>query len=447
MIKKLQHRFILITMACIGFIFALILLALNIFMTISNDRQGYAMLQEYAQRQSADITPAPEDTPPLENMSAEEERPSSQNEPNDTVPFEKPDPNQPGDDLPEPDDFRPGLQKIQWFNDMRIFSVSYDFSGNLLHVSTGNNPNLTEDDLIELTDRILVKPKEKGRISGYLYLYEKTDETSSVYLLDYTPENSISSRLTLLCLWVGLFGMLFIFILVIFLSKWVTKPVQLAFDRQKQFIADASHELKTPLTIITANAEVLQSSLPDNKWLGYILEQSNRMKLLINNLLDLAKLDSFSEKQNFTPIDLSKTIRNAALSFESLAYEYNKQYSMNIDDNLSILGNESQIKQLITILLDNAFKYSDEHGCITVSLTSCGEKKQLLVRNTGKGISTKDQKRIFERFYRSDSSRSRGSGGYGLGLSIAQSIVKSHKGHISVKSDGNTYTEFTILLP
>ncbi|MBQ8596794.1 MAG: GHKL domain-containing protein [Lachnospiraceae bacterium] len=437
MIQKLQHRFILITMACIGFIFVLILLALNLFMTISNYRQGYSMLEEFAERQASE-----EFFRPAEQPLSREEVPTPEKNA-ELYPTEK----EPSKDFSGRNNFHPGLQRIQWFNDMRIFSVFYDKTGNLLNISTGGNPNLTEDDLKSIATRILEKPKEKGRISGYLYLYKQTEEQTAIYFLDYTPENSMSTRLIQVCFWIGLGGMLVIFILVVFLSRWVTGPVRSAFDKQKQFIADASHELKTPLTIITANAEVLQGSMPDNKWLGYILDQSNRMKHLINNLLDLAKLDAYSEQQDFALMDLSKTVRNTALSFESLAYEYGKKYTMEIADDLVMLGNEGQIKQLITILLDNAFKYSDEQGHITVSLSHHGEKKQLLVHNTGKGIAAKDQKRIFERFYRSDSSRSRQFGGYGLGLSIAQSIVKAHKGHISVKSDGNTYTEFTILLP
>ena len=134
----------------------------------------------------------------------------------------------------------------------------------------------------------------------------------------------MSMQLWRICLWVGLAGMMIILIPVIFLSQWIAKPVQLTFDRQKQFIADASHELKTPLTIITTNAEVLENTLPDNKWLNYILEQSSRMKLLINSLLDLARLDSGTKKNAFQSFDLSKAVRKTALSFESLAYEYEK---------------------------------------------------------------------------------------------------------------------------
>ena len=140
-------------------------------------------------------------------------------------------------------------------------------------------------------------------------------------------------------------------------------------------------------------------------------------------------------------------MRDLGQFFESLAYEYEKNYIWEIADGLSLYGNEENIKQLVTILLDNAFKYSNAKGYIAISLTQSAEKKQLLIHNTGKGIDIKDQKRIFERFYRIDSSRSRQSGGYGLGLSIAESIVKNHKGQISVKSDGKSYTDFCILLP
>ena len=413
MIKKLQRRFILLTISCIGFIFLLILLILNISMTVASQKRGFDLLSEYVRSETAAGLHAGDN------------------------------------DIPDeiPPSFRAGHPPNDWLNDMRIFSILYDSSGEVSEISTKGNPNLTESSLLALADTVLKNPKDRGSISGYLYLSVPSGEGVSVYFLDYGPEREMSMQLWRVCLWVGLAGMLIILIPVIFLSRWIAKPVQLAFDRQKQFIADASHELKTPLTIITANAEVLESTLPDNKWLNYILEQSRRMKILINSLLDLARLDSGNEKNAFRSFDLSKTVRKTAFSFESLAYEYEKKYSWDIADGLSIYGNEENIKQLVTILLDNAFKYSDANGCITISLTRSADKKQLFVHNTGKGIDIKDQKHIFERFYRVDSSRSRQSGGYGLGLSIAESIVKNHKGQISVKSDGKSYTDFCILLP
>ncbi|MGN1180684.1 MAG: sensor histidine kinase [Suilimivivens sp.] len=428
MIKKLQYRFILITMACIGFIFILILLALNISMSVSSQKRGYDVLMQYVSRMEykADFSYTEHDNS-SESISSPDRNAQA---PETLPPF-----------------FKDNFKHNDWFNDMRIFSIVFDSTGQITDISTGENPNLTEDALTSMADTILKKEKEKGTISGYLYLCVPSETKTAIYFLDYTPEQIMSFQLLHVCLWVGLGGMLVIFILVIFLSRWVSKPVKLAFDNQKQFIADASHELKTPLTIITTNAELLRNSLPDNRWLNYILEQSGRMKELINSLLELARLDTGNERQIFHTFDISKAVRNAALSFESLAYEYEKKYTMEIEEHLSFCGNEEQIKQLVTILLDNAFKYSGEQGIISLSLSRHGDKKQLVVHNTGNGINEKEQKHIFERFYRSDASRSRESGGYGLGLSIAQSIVKIHKGQIRVKSDGKSYAEFSVLLP
>lgn len=414
MIKKLQHRFIFITMSCISFIFALILLVLNISVNYSARQQGFGILYQYEQRmQSHQKTPQNQQLPSIKDA--------------DFPRINKPD--------------------NHWFNDMRISYVIYDSDGNIEELSAGGNPEMTEETLTTMAESVLGKTRNTGSQSGYLYLLSNDANRTSIYFLDYSPEKDMSMRLFTLCLWVGLAGIIFILILVIFLSRWVTMPVRLAFEKQKQFVADASHELKTPLTIITANAEVLESSLSWNKWLGNILEQSGRMKKLINNLLDLARLDSGSQSQDFANFDLSRTVKNVCLSFESLAYEYRKTLLIEVDPALTLHGNEAAIKQLVTILLDNAFKYSDEKGTICVRLSSHGEKRELLVHNTGLGISAEDQKRIFERFYRSDASRSRESGGYGLGLSIAEAIVKTHKGHICVKSDGQTYTDFFVTLP
>lgn len=421
MIKELRHRFIFIIMACISFIFILILLVLNISMTISGRRQGYATLWEYAERKAVtDDDRIPDDIPAPPDAKSEDntERPFREKD------FEK--------------------ERNNWLNDMRISYVFYDLSGNISQLLVCKNPDMTEDTLIKMADSVRNNSKTEGTKSGYLYLIKSTEEETQVYFLDFSPERNTSIRLLQNCLWIGLAGILVLLIPVTFLSRWISKPVQQAFDKQKQFIADASHELKTPLTIITTNAEVLEGSLPDNKWLTHILEQTGRMKTLINNLLDLARLDSDSTKEKFIAFDLSKSVRNSALSFESIAYEYGKTFTMKIEDGLTLFGNESSIRQLVTILLDNAFKYSEDGGTIALQLYKHNDKKELLVHNTGKGISAKDQKHIFERFYRCDSSRSRESGGYGLGLSIAQSIVEAHKGHIRVKSDGETYTDLYV---
>ena len=422
MIRKLQHRFILITMVSVISIFILILAVLNISVSYSAMQHGYATLQDYATRDTADGIKAL-DTPDNIQMSDPQKNPA----PHADGHFPAPDRN--------------------WFDDMRVLYVAYDSKGNIADFSAGGNPDMTEDALLSMASSVLQQSKAKGRLGSYLYLLSETEDGTCLYFLDYGMEKSMSLRLLRICLYVGLLGIVLIFIPVFFLSKWTTKPVQTAFDKQKQFIADASHELKTPLTIITTNAEVLRGSLPDNKWLFHILEQTDRMKVLINDLLSLARLDSYVAKQDFLPMDLSSTVKNAALSFESLAFEYGKQFTMEIQDGLTLNGNEGNIRQLVTILLDNAFKYSGEHGTVNISLSSHGDKKILLVRNTGNGIPAEDQKHIFERFYRSEASRNRKYGGYGLGLAIAAAIAESHKGKISAASTAAEGTTFTVTLP
>lgn len=402
MIRKLRFKFIAVTMASIGCLFAFILLTINIFMTVSSRNQGYHVLENAA--------------------SLEEEKKT----------FFPPDP--------------------RFQEAFRVFSVICSQDGAIQELIYHPDSGLTKEEISALFQKTirkgLEKTPERGVISSrYLYLIRRhTDEQTQIYFLDYSLEHDMTYRLFFLCLLTGTVGIFVLFICVWFLSGWIIRPVEHAFERQKRFIADASHELKTPLTIISANAEVLSSSLGFNKWISNILAQTQRMNVLIRDLLNLAKLDSATPREHFTQFNLSSAVSASALFFESCAFESHKNFQMNIEENLLLFGNENAIRQLASILLDNAFKYSGEGDTIKISLSRKGEKKILTVYNTGSSISQEDQKHIFERFYRSDSSRSRESGGYGLGLSIAKSIVENHKGSISVKSDGKSYTQITATL-
>ncbi len=404
MIKKMRYQFILVTMGCISFIFILILSVINISMTISSRNQGYGLLFR--------IADAPADRDDFKGRADYEMKEAPHSEP------------------------------VRGFDAIRCFSVVYDKENKLTDVNLNESSDLTKEEMIELAEKVMENPKDRGVLSKYLYIIKEEANGTQLFFLDYSFEKSISLRLFWTCLYIGLIGIIFIFILVTILSRWIVGPVQVAFEKQKQFIADASHELKTPLTIITTNAEVLVSSIGENKWLGHIMDQTKRMNTLIKNLLELTKLDSYNHTLDFIRFDLSTSVLNTALSFESIAYEYGKKFEIDISDDIYLTGNENSIKQLTTILLDNAFKYSDEKGNVTIQLMLSGDKKILTVENTGKGIPKSEQLRIFERFYRSDASRSRESGGYGLGLAIAASIVEAHKGHITVKSDEFTFVKF-----
>lgn len=410
MIKKMRYQFILVTMASISFIFILILTVINISMTISSRRQGYELLYHIAEM------------PDVQNPNAPRK-----------------------DNIPEV----PHRNPVDGFDAFRSFSVLYDSDGTPQEIFYNEDSDLTEESIRSLANEVINKktPAQRGVTSKYLYIIKEKTSGTQIFFLDYSLERNLSLRLFWTCLFIGLIGIIFLFILIVFLSKWIVKPVQTSFDKQKQFIADASHELKTPLTIITTNAEVLAATTENNKWVNHILSQTSRMSVLIKNLLELARLDNYDAPLTFSDFDMSKAVTNAALSFESIAYEYGKHYHIDIPENISMYGNESSIRQLTTILLDNAFKYSETQGTITLRLKQHGDKRILTVTNTGNPIPGEEQKRIFERFYRSDSSRSRETGGYGLGLSIATSIVNSHKGHISVTSNEISGTCFTITMP
>lgn len=417
MIKKLRFQFILITMLCISFIFILILIVINLSMNISSRNRGYALLSRIA-----DVQIQHSHDPKLPNPVPER---SHRN------PFQIP------PDFP-----------VGGLDTFRSFSVLYDQNGSLLQLHYNKDSDMDQERILQLADRVIQQKSasDRGVISEYLFLIREHDQGRQIFFLDYSLEKNLSMRLVRICLCIGLVGILFIFIPVFFLSHWITKPVQMAFDRQKQFIADASHELKTPLTIITTNAEVLEGTMGENRWLQHILFQTRRMNILIKSLLDLARLDSYDKAISFADFDMSKAVKNAALSFECLAFESRKTYHMDIAPNLIHHGDENAIRQLVTILLDNAFKYSDDEGFVSLLLYPQGDKKVLKIENSGQGIPPEDQPYIFERFYRSDTSRSRSSGSYGLGLSIAASIAHIHSGQLLVSSDGASYTCFTLIV-
>lgn len=408
MIKKLKRRFIAITMTGSCLIFVLVLSTINISMMMSSRRQGYRILHGFAKS-----------TQELPNL----------NPPPDA-----------------PDDF------VR--DSMRIFSVSFDRDGKIMEANLDEEHYLNQDGIPALARTVFNQyapelSERQGRVDHYLYLSQpQSDGGRRIIFLDYSFEREMADRLLRLCLWIGLPGLLVILGLVIFLSRWVSQPVQMAFDRQKQFIADASHELKTPLAIITTNAEVLKNSGHDSRWLDHIVEQSARMAGLINNLLDLTRLDEARLTLGFGHFNLSKTVESAALSFESIAFETDRQYTVKIADGLSLWGHSDSIRQLTMILLDNAFHYTKSRDEIRLDLAEGSDNKAakvLTVWNSGGGIPVTEGERIFERFYRYDSSRSRETGGYGLGLAIAKAIVDAHHGQIRMDSDGESYVRFTVL--
>ncbi len=245
-------------------------------------------------------------------------------------------------------------------------------------------------------------------------------------------------------------GIAFVCFLIIsvFVAKIAVKPVEKSIEQQKQLVSDLSHELKTPITVISTNTEIVLSHTDstvndERKWLCYIKDEAKRMSDMISTMLYLAKTDEASSKPITADIDLSNTAYEIALPLESVCFENNKSFTYTVEPNLYIKAEENSIKQLLVILLDNAIKYSNENGRIELKAMSISDKAVITVFNSGPPIPKECIPHIFDRFYRVDKARSRENGGSGLGLSIAKRIIENNEGTISVVSNEENGTMFT----
>jgi len=309
--------------------------------------------------------------------------------------------------------------------------------------------DLTDKDLIrELADAVYSNDEQTGILQDYDLRYMKSDNERirSVVFADISSEKAMIKGLIKNSVIIGLFGYAIFFLISLVLAKWVTKPVEKTWKEQKQFIADASHELKTPLTIIMTNAEMMtdQSYTNDDKekFTQNILSTSKRMRGLVESLLELARLDNNNMPIKLCTVDLSKLINDCILPFEPLFFENNMELSTDIDNGIKVSGDKDKLRQVVNILLDNALKYSDPADKVVVQLKSQVSSCVLSVSGLGTPLSKDEQKKIFQRFYRVDQSRNDGKS-YGLGLSIADSIVNEHKGRIWVESN-NGYNTFYV---
>ena len=287
-----------------------------------------------------------------------------------------------------------------------------------------------------------------GTIDIYRYYYTTDGHNSMIIFLDWQRDLARCLALAFISLFVSLVTITVLAVMVYWLSKKAMKPVAASIEKQKQFITDASHELKTPLTIIAANAEVLEMCEGENEWTTSIKNQTTRLSHLVKNLVELSKLNEMQDEKSRSNFNISLAFMETASNFETTAAVANKNFSFSAADDLQYYGNEAEIRQLVTILCDNAIKYTDECGFIKMNLYKSGKNIILESYNTCEYIDPKTVSHLFDRFYRADSSRARDTktGGYGIGLSIAQAIVHRHKGKIKVFTSGTTGVTFKITL-
>ena len=307
----------------------------------------------------------------------------------------------------------------------------------------------TEELAAILTD-CLSQEQSQGTIDGYNLRYLRQDNGlyQKLAFVDMSMEQATLREMMGSYLQIGAAAMLLLLGVSILLSRWATRPVERAWRQQRQFLSDASHELKTPLTVILSNAELLESAqLPERpaRWTDNIRSEAGRMKSLVEEMLTLARADNMVRTAVLDEVSLSDLAADCTLSFEPVAFEAGKPLQEDVAEDVTVLGDREKLRQVIAILLDNAVKYGADGGAITLTLQKTDRQARLTVANPGEPIPPQQLRRLFERFYRADASRGEQSG-FGLGLPIAATIAAEHKGTLKAESDAAS-TRFILTLP
>lgn len=311
--------------------------------------------------------------------------------------------------------------------------------------------DLSDEDLVEEILRQAEASEERiGVLKQYKLRYRKNYSPTQKHIVfaDISGEMAAMRSLVKNCSLVCALSLAVFFGISLFLARWAVRPVEKAWNQQRQFVADASHELKTPLTVIMTNAELLQDPVyGDAERQGFaegILTMSRQMRNLVEGLLELARVDNGTAKMEFVPLDFSTLAADCMLIFEPVFFERSLSLESWLEPGLRVRGSETHLRQVLEILLDNAAKYTTSGMAVTVRLCAQGNGCLFSVSGPGEEISREDLENIFKRFYRGDKSRHR-DGGYGLGLAIADSIIREHKGKIWAQSEGGINTFFVQL--
>lgn len=309
-----------------------------------------------------------------------------------------------------------------------------------------NNSNINSE-LEKYAIKVSNNKNGSGIVGKYIYKVRKIREDTSMVTLMENESTVLHIKIIFLFSVIAIILALFIIYSISKkLSELIVKPVQETLEKQKQFISDASHELKTPLAVIEANADVLENEVGKNKWLSYIQNEINSMDKLINELLLLAKTENIDNIKSYRKFDLSKEVEIIISVFESMAFEKDVKLNTNIQEDIMINGDKEDIKHILSTLLDNAIKHTESKKEVTIELSKEKNEIILQVKNQGEPIPELEKEKIFERFYRIDKSRNRNEKRYGLGLAIAKSTVEKYNGKIEVICKDNI-TNFKVNIP
>ena len=340
--------------------------------------------------------------------------------------------------------FDPGFAESPMFRLSTFYTVAVSYEGEVLDIRNEPPTVHSDDALLVLAQEIIRGGSDRGTEDNLTYC---TTDKNGYILVTFKNNTVINESAAMLFRYTLIFGgcaMAAFFFLAVYLAKKIVDPLEKSYVKQKQFISDAGHELKTPVSVVCANAELLSREIGENRWLANIQYENERMGLLVGQLLELARTENIAPQTE--RINFSRIVSGELLPFESVAFEKGLVLCGDVCDGIFVDGNSTQLKQLVSILLDNAIRHSCENGDIRLLLNREHGHVRLSVINKGDEIPKEHREQIFERFYRADAARTGEDGHYGLGLAIAKAIAESHKGHIGVNChDG--HVEFFVRIP
>ncbi len=422
MIRKLRKKFILAAIASVFLVLAVLIGAINVLnyrslvrqadetLQLLSDNRGAFPREMFLERDRAEGTLPEEGVPP-------EEGPG-------------------GFGMLRPE----GNRELAY--QTRFFSAWFDGEGSLSRLNLDNLASLTEEEAAALAQSVYESGKTSGFAENYRFSRTLLDGESMLLFLNCQRELATFRSFLAASVGISLAGTAAVILLLTLLSGRIVRPIAESYEKQKRFITDAGHELKTPITIIRADADVLESELEgESEWITDIRRQTQRLADLTAELIYLSRMEEENTALAMEECAWSELVEESARSFQALALSRNRRFHADVAPELKVRGDEKALAKLVSILLDNAMKYSDEGGTVELRLEQAGRYARLTVKNSCPEREKGNADRLFERFTREDSSRSSQSGGFGLGLAIAKAVTEAHKGKIHAESeDGHSLT-------
>ena len=445
MISTLRRRLTLLVIGVLALVTAGIVLSIHAINLRNIDNSARTALQVLSENRGS-RPGLQQEAPPVLSNETLPPLPEGAQASSDETPPPKPE----GDLTPrQPSPFdMPGGNMLASLSN--AYTVHLDAEGGVTGWNSDRSGLYTDEQVQAMAEGALAAGKSAGRIGTQYYrLIEDAESDGGKLLivldarLEFMSANQTLRATALVASLAGLLLSAGAYLLI----RRMLRPVQASFDRQKQFVWDASHEFKTPLAIISANAELLSRDIGPNEYLGYIQSEVRRTDSLVQGLLTLARMDRGTVTAEMKRFNLSQALLGVALPFESTVFEAGRTLDTDVPDGIWYRGDEGMIQQLAVILLSNALKYSDEGGLIRLSLAQKGHGAVITVYNTGAGIAPENLQRIFDRFYREDLSHNSEVSGNGLGLAIARTIAEAHKGRIRAESEPGVSATFIVTLP